>query len=41
MSAGKANPDVQQDNRQDREPAQNIDSIQSRHGRLAIIFVEH
>ena len=41
MHAGEANEDVQQDDRKDREPAQNIDSIQPRHGGLAVFFVEH
>ena len=41
MEARKADKDVQQDDRQDREPAQNIDSIQPRHRGLAISFVEH
>lgn len=41
MLAGKANENVQQDDRKDRKPAQNIDSIESRHGGLAVFFVEH
>lgn len=41
VDAVKANEDVQQDDREDREPAQDIDPIEPRHSGLAVAFVEH
>jgi hypothetical protein len=41
VHACETDEDVQQDHRDDREPAQNVNSVQPWQGGLAVIVVKH